>query len=428
MKKLTEEREPMDVISSKNVLNIIRKTLNLIDSRLIHHGERVSYILNKMLMCDNVYREEEVLEFTIIGLLHDIGAFKTDEIDKMIQFETDNGSEHSIYGSLFLKYLSPFRNSAEIVLYHHMDYNTLVQLKSAYEKVASYLSLADRIDIYLMQCKNKDLDKFFVKDMHKFSKEAFDLFKKADEKYQILNHIKDKTYLEDLNCIYSSVKFTQSNKEAFLRMLIYSIDFRSEYTVVHTITTVSIADELGHLMKLSNYDREILHFGALLHDIGKITTPVSILEAPRKLTEDEMVLMKKHVEMSEFILKNYIHPDILEIAIRHHEKLDGSGYYRGLTDKDLTVPQKILAVADIISALYGKRSYKDGFQKSTILDILTKEAIEGKLCPVTVECVRKHFDNIIYDVNKNTAKPLKIYGDIKKKYEMWHRRITNLEY
>jgi putative nucleotidyltransferase with HDIG domain len=192
---------------------------------------------------------------------------------------------------------------------------------------------------------------------------------------------------------------------------------------MHTITTVSIADEIGKLMGLKEYDREILHFGALLHDIGKISTPIGILEAPRKLTEEEMAVMKNHVLASEYILKEYINPDILEIAIRHHEKIDGSGYHRGLTLKDLTVPQRILAVADIVSALCGKRSYKDSFDKETILTILKKDSDKGKLCPDTVECVTMYFDEIMENVNQNTFEPLHIYADMKKKYNVIYEKF-----
>lgn len=417
----------MDIISSKNVLHIIRKTLNLIDSRLIHHGERVSYILNKMLTYEGIYKKEEILTYTITGLLHDIGAYKIEELDKMVQFETDNVTEHSIYGYLFLKYLSPLEDAAETVLYHHLAYDKLTQLNSPYERIAACLNLADRIDVCLMHQEAPDLDKLIGSDNTKFSADAYNLFKKADIQYRILDHIRNNEYLDELNFIYSKINFTHAEKEAFIKMLIYSIDFRSEFTVMHTITTVSIADEIGYLMKLSDYDREILHYGALLHDIGKISTPIHILEAPRKLTDEEMVLMKNHVRMSEYILKDFIHPDILEIAIRHHEKLDGSGYHRKLTEKDLTMPQRILAVADIVSALCGKRSYKDAFQKDTILNIITKDAEKGKLCPLTIQCVTNNFDEIMSNVNDNTLKPLNIYGDIRKRYKNLHKKLMELD-
>lgn len=417
----------MEIISSKNVVNIIRKTLNLIDQRLIHHGERVGYIVNKMLTYEGIDTKDKLLSYTITALLHDIGAYKNEEVDKMIQFETDNVIGHSIYGYLFLKYLSPLDDTAEIVLYHHLEQYKLKRLNSTYERVAGYLKLADRIDICMLYNESFDLDKFFNGlNKEKYSMKALELFINTDKEYDIISNIRNNNYLNDLNLIFEDVKFSQYDKERYLRMLIYSIDFRSEYTVMHTITTVSIADEIGIRMKLNDYDREILHFGALLHDIGKISTPMNILEAPRKLTAEEMGIMKNHVLMSEYILKEYINQDVLKIAIRHHEKLDGSGYHRSLRSKNLTMPQRILAVADIISALCGKRSYKNSYDKETIIKIISKNARDGKICPVTVECVISHFDEIMENVNINTSKPLQIYRNIKEKYKDLNEKLLSI--
>jgi len=101
----------MEIISSKNIINIIRKTLNLIDPRLIEHGERVGYMLCKMLQEEGVYNPEDLLSFTMAGLFHDIGAYKIEEIDNLVDFETDTPINHSIYGYLYYKYLTPLKFS-----------------------------------------------------------------------------------------------------------------------------------------------------------------------------------------------------------------------------------------------------------------------------------------------------------------------------
>jgi hypothetical protein len=236
----------MSVINSKDVINVIRKALNLIDYRLINHGERVGYILYKMMQCENIYSEKEILEYTISGLFHDIGAYKTEEIDNLVKFETNNVLAHSIYGYLFFKYLSPLDDFAEAILYHHIDYQKLKNLNSKHKAIAGYLNLADRIDVYKISTKeaiNPDL--FLNQRGKKFSGRALDLFQKAQNEYHILERIADDSYLEELNQLVESAKYTNDEKEMFLKMLAYSIDFRSEYTVMHNITTVSIADELG---------------------------------------------------------------------------------------------------------------------------------------------------------------------------------------
>lgn len=418
----------MDVISSKNVMHIVRKTLNLIDDRLINHGERVSYIIYKMLSYEGIYTRDKILQITITSMLHDIGAYKIEELDDMFRFETHNVWRHSVYGYLFLKYLSPLKEYADMILYHHLDYNKFMYIDSEYKQLAAFLNLADRIDVCINRFGEEALNDFLLNEKeNKISLSAKELFIRADKELHILDNIKNEAYLDELNRVFEEIVYTAKEKEMFLSMLIYSIDFRSEYTVMHTITTVSVADEIGRLMELNDSDLENLHYGALLHDIGKISTPVHILEAPRKLTEEEMDIMKNHVKMSEYILRDYIKEEILEIAVRHHEKIDGSGYYRNLKGEDLTRPQRILAVADMISALCGKRSYKDSFHKDKILSILKKDKEAGKICPAVVEAAIVNFDEIMTNVNIFTEEPLRIYSEIRDKYNILYEKLHKLE-
>jgi len=415
----------MELISSKDVISIIVKALNLIDKRLIDHGTRVGYIMLKMLQFDQKYSENEILSFVLASVFHDIGAYKSDELDKMVQFETDEVENHSIYGYLFYKYLSPFDDAAKIILYHHIDYNKLKGFQYKYEDVASYINIADRIDVMTFIGKGKMNLNYLRKFANtRFSNKGLDLFQAANNKYHIIDNIKDGSYKEELFSLLEGISLSFESKEKFLKMLIFSIDSRSEYTVMHTITTVSIADEIGQKLNLSEIDRLKLHYGALLHDIGKISTPIEILESDSRLRDGELEIMRNHVAMSEYILKDYINPEIVEIAIRHHEKLDGTGYPKKLNEKDLTLPERILAVADIISALAGKRSYKDIFSKEKIIRILTKDRDDGKLCKTVVNCATKYFDEIMDNVSRNTSTSLKIYGEMNCRYNQIYRMFT----
>lgn len=412
----------MELISNKNVINIIRRTLNLIDPRLIDHGGRVGYMLYKMLDEEGEYDQKEILTFAMVGLFHDIGAYKIEEIDKMVDFETDTPINHSIYGYLFYKYFTPQDEIAKIILYHHFDYKELKKQNFIYEKVTSYLSLVDNVDVIANITKKVEkLPDLFTNRDGIYSDEAIELFLRINEKYEVLNKLKDSTYKDELDEIVEVSKFTLEQKEMYLKMLIYSIDFRSEYTVMHTITTISAADEIGVLMELNELERKQLHFAALFHDIGKISTPVSILEAERKLTEDEMEIMRNHVVMSEYILKDYIDPVILEIAIRHHEKLDGTGYPRKLKGDELTKSQRILAVADIVSALSGKRSYKEAFTREKIISILWNNMENGKLCDKVVKCTIDNFDLIMDNIMEKTNEEIEAYTRLNQRFdEIYH--------
>lgn len=412
----------MELISNKNVINIIRRTLNLIDPRLIDHGGRVGYMLYKMLEEEGEYDQKEILTFAMVGLFHDIGAYKIEEIDKMVDFETDTPINHSIYGYLFYKYFTPQDEIAKIILYHHFDYTDLKKQNFIYEKVTSYLTLVDSVDVIANITKKVEkLPDLFKNRDGIYSDEAIELFLRINEKYQVLNILKDSTYKDELDEIVEVSKFTLEQKEMYLKMLIYSIDFRSEYTVMHTITTISAADEIGVLMQLNELERKQLHFAALFHDIGKISTPVSILEAERKLTEDEMEIMRNHVVMSEYILKDYIDPVILEIAIRHHEKLDGTGYPRKLKGDELTKSQRVLAVADIVSALSGKRSYKEAFTREKIVSILWNNMENGKLCDKVVKCTIDNFDLIMDNIMSKTNEEIEAYTRLNQRFdEIYH--------
>ncbi len=155
----------------------------------------------------------------------------------------------------------------------------------------------------------------------------------------------------------------------------------------------------------------------MLHDLGKIAIPLEILESTGRLSKEEFRVMKAHVQITEIILKDIIDEDVLQIAIRHHEKLDGSGYHRGLSEKDLTLPQQIVAVADILSALYGKRSYKDSFDPELIKKILGEDAENGKINKNAVNTVLTNYDSIITTYEKEKQNMLGLYWEIKKDYE-----------
>ena len=418
----------VNVIRSREVFNIIRKTLGIMDDKVMKHCEITGYILYKMLEAENAYTKQELAEYTMIGLVHDIGLIKTAYKQDITEQITKKVWAHSIYGFLFLKYLTPLGDKANIVLYHHLDYDKTKQIPGEYWKVTHYLSLADKMDIFMRMNDGSMEPDYFVKYKNiKFSEQALKAFYRANEKYNIMENLQNDTYLDELDMLLSSVHFSEEYKRDYLQMLIYAIDFRSQQTVLHTLATRIFAVEIGRLMRLSASDLQILYYGALLHDIGKIAIPLSILEAPRRLTDAEMRIMRAHVQLTEMILSGIIDDSVLQAAIRHHEKLDGTGYPRGLKDEDLTTVQKTIAVADILSALYGKRSYKEAFDPEVIKNIMKSDADSGKICDVATDGVLRHFDEIIASYEKQREEALGVYELILEQYEVIYERFKVFE-
>jgi len=107
---------------------------------------------------------------------------------------------------------------------------------------------------------------------------------------------------------------------------------------------------------------EGLGFGALIHDIGKIAVPSEILTTPRRLTALEMELIRTHAQSGYDIMKDIDFPwPVAQMILQHHERLDGSGYPRGLRGDEILPEARILAVADVVEAMSSHRPYRPGF-------------------------------------------------------------------
>lgn len=97
-------------VSNKDIVNIAKRAFNLVDPRLMGHGERVANIMFQIMEAEGGYTPVQMRNLLTLAVLHDIGAYKTEEIDHMVEFETKHVWNHSIYGYLFLNYFHCLRN------------------------------------------------------------------------------------------------------------------------------------------------------------------------------------------------------------------------------------------------------------------------------------------------------------------------------
>jgi putative nucleotidyltransferase with HDIG domain len=144
---------------------------------------------------------------------------------------------------------------------------------------------------------------------------------------------------------------------------------RDPYTSGHQQRVERLACAIARELGLSEEQIEGLHIAALLHDIGKITLPSEYLAKPTRLSKEEKAVIRCHPEVGYEILRNIHFPwPVAEIVYQHHEHLDGSGYPRGLTDKDILLEAKILTVADVVEAMSSHRPYRPSLGMPTTLD------------------------------------------------------------
>ncbi len=155
------------------------------------------------------------------------------------------------------------------------------------------------------------------------------------------------------------------------------VEKRDPYTAGHQKRVAKLAFFIGKEMGLSEEKLKGLYMAGLLHDIGKIAVPTDILNKPGKLDPIEFELIKKHPEVGYEILKNIEFPyPVAEIVLEHHERINGSGYPKGLKDGDILIEARILAVSDVVEAMSSHRPYRPAFPLETALrEISEKKGI-----------------------------------------------------
>ncbi len=162
------------------------------------------------------------------------------------------------------------------------------------------------------------------------------------------------------------------------------------------VTGVSLV--LGEKLNLPGISLESLRKGAILHDIGKIGMPDSILLKPGKLTKEEYEEIKKHSRIGYELCKGLKSLGMgVDLILNHHEKLDGSGYPRGLKGDEIDMPSRILAVSDIFDALISSRNYRKALDIHKAFKILWSEVKEGKIDGDVVEALVKEYGNGDHD-------------------------------
>lgn len=200
-------------------------------------------------------------------------------------------------------------------------------------------------------------------------------------------------------------------------MLIYCTGFVRESAVLDTVTTICICEEIAARLFLPDQDREMIYYAALLHDLGMLGISQDILQAPRKLKPEEIKHVRTHVGITQEKLEHKVDAEVVSIALAHHERGDGNGYPKRLTDKQISLQQGVLQVGDVVSALVNKRSYRDAVSKQQVLRLLNEEADKNRFKRQPVMVLVESYDEVMAHVKKETARILKMYQTLNMQYQ-----------
>lgn len=241
--------------------------------------------------------------------------------------------------------------------------------------------LNKRGDVFL--ARNVSVNRFMVRRIKEEQYKGVYVYDKLSKginpKNQLPADVQLKTMcaLKDMDidrCAYLSGEILALLKHADnISMNINSLAAYDSSTYMHSLNVAMYAGTFGLLYGMEYERVRKLIAAALLHDIGKTKMPEDILNKPGRLSEEEFAKIKKHPQYGYDMLKDMvsISPLVRVPILEHHENYDGSGYPRGLTDKETHIFSKIIHICDVYDAMLSRRCYKDAINPGEVIDFIT---------------------------------------------------------
>jgi len=210
-------------------------------------------------------------------------------------------------------------------------------------------------------------------NVYSVEKDAF-----GDEEVEFLMEV-----AEDIAIGIKSLRYEEELKKSYVRLqkTLYEMidtitlisEMRDPYTSGHQKRVALLSSAIAKKMNLPEDQIEGIYIAAILHDIGKISIPIDITSKPGKISEAEFSIIKTHPEVGYKILKNIEFPGpVAKIILQHHERLNGSGYPYGISDKEIILEAKILGVADVVDAMSSHRPYRPALGIDETLEEIKK--------------------------------------------------------
>jgi len=178
---------------------------------------------------------------------------------------------------------------------------------------------------------------------------------------------------DDQQKLENTLELLRKNLNGIIMLVSRVVEKRDPYTAGHQRRVTDLARTIAQEMNLPGTQVDAIRIAGSIHDIGKILIPVEILNKPGNLSEIEMSMLKAHSRIGYDTLKEIEWPyPVPEIVLQHHERMDGSGYPKGLLGHDILIEARILAVADVVESMSSHRPYRPALGVEVALDEITK--------------------------------------------------------
>jgi len=383
----------------------LAKAMNLVNPEVERHHEQTAY-LSLFLAREMGLPEDDVVLTMYAALLHDIGSIVTEEPQSVVQVET-NARAVSLTGSRMLSDLPGFADIANVISYCQCSWSNTVAcaIEEGNEcerlgRLAAIVHLADAVSLMVdpndrvLNQASRICDVARACRGSEFNPEVVDAFLTiADTEYIWMDLAHNPLFLMYFTGEIAWVSLDDALQLTTLMSRI--IDYRSPFTAMHSAGVAASAYELAKLAGLSDDCAKQVAIAGNLHDVGKLAVPRAILEKPGKLSAEEFNVVKEHPYYTSLVLLDIDgFDDIRHWACNHHEKLTGHGYPFHFSSESLDTGDRIMAVADIFSAITEERPYRKGMTRDQAASILQGDARAGNICNHMVALLLDNYEQV----------------------------------
>ncbi|MDD2591402.1 MAG: HD domain-containing protein [Erysipelotrichaceae bacterium] len=376
-----------------NLLSCLSTAQDLVNNNLAKHQQQVAY-LSFRIAEEMVMSNERKKHIFFAALIHDIGALSSNERLEIIDDESSQSiHQHAFKGAALLEDYPYLKQESQIIKYHHMPWDhgngrTYKDHIIPYE--SHIIHLADRV-VSMLKTKqniltqlpkiinhiNDNIDGIYEVRIA----EAFTSLSKKEYIWLDLTSFDPIAKVSQIG-EYDSISLDIDEIIKLSHIFSRVIDFRSRFTTTHSAGVAVVAESLASLANFSQIECKMMLVAGFLHDLGKLAIKNSVLEKPEKLDSEEFNQMRSHTYYTYQLLDFLPGFDTIKIwASYHHEKLDGNGYPFHISGENLTLGSRIMAVADIFTAVSENRPYRLGMEDNkvvkTIQSLVNNKAIDG---------------------------------------------------
>lgn len=403
-----------------NLLLSLSDATDLASPSIASHQMRSAYVILKLATAAKL-PAEATERLYIAALLHDIGALSPEEKISIHHFEDEKSQVHCERGETLLNLSSLLQPAARIVKYHHRtwrDWNesiaTPIVLESQILFLAEILERYIDRNIYILHQHRRIIARIISLSDIQIHASVIALFLTISKSEDFwLDLMSPRLYSLLLqNGPYRRLEVDMATVKDIGMLFRAIIDFRSPFTSTHSAGVSECAFTLGKMFGLTEFETNLLAIAGNFHDIGKLAVPNSILEKPGKLSEEEFAIVKQHTYYT-FAILNTIGglKQICEWAAFHHETLEGTGYPFHCPATRIDIGSRIMAVADIFTALQEKRPYREGMSREKVTEIL-KKLSEKTLDARIVNLLLENYDQVLAGVKKKQAEASDFYHQL----------------